>query len=485
MSLSGPSVIEIPFKIPLEVGQNNFKLSVPRRHLDSDMDYRFGFSFLTLIPEYYSQQALRERLDPVDEGDRDIEYPFEVDFVFGENYLLSGPTRQFSQSADVVETGTLIRNINTHFSRLKPSGANTTLLVLDWFVDGWEQPDNPISINEFHKVIAAAAYDGAVYEEAKHGNSLPLSSRDNKALNNLMFPTTKVQDFLDRVRVRMLVAPNTRVAFSNDSILKHLGFAAEQIPEKVNKQINFINNYSDAYTTFIGTLGQKFATTEGKNSKITLYPVERVQSLRGRIVKTSRLSEIEPQELIHDVSEVIEDMAIDCNQRFAIRFSRSTNRFLFLYPENPSTRVVMHMSPRLAKLLGFHATHTVQSPTQPDVIKPAESSTESEQKARTLVYDIGMAWVNLEEYFSESTSQFATTSMASLEADYSGTMTTRHNHKMASVNVTYFKPDLEFRLYRFNEKGFPAPLNLPCSAYIQGVFCGTSIKVLGGLPQHR
>ena len=476
MSAAGdPPIINIPFRICLENGQNKFKIDIPRHYLDSETQYRFGFEWLTLTPEFYSQQALKHNMDPLNEGDRDVEYPFEVDFVFNENYLPGDTPRKYIQTTDVVRLGKLISDINTHFNRLKPTGSIITPVVLDWYMENWEE--SGLSIAEFHKTTAAAYYDKP-YDATLHDNALPVSARTLKNLNPLLFPTTDKEEVLEQVRVRMTIAPNVRVAFSNELILKNLGFDEALIPERgSHKQISYINHLGEQMVSHSGTLGVKYETTEGRNSKITLYTLGRIQPARAHTVTTSRLRELDPNELVHDVSSVVEEISAKCNQTFELRFSRTTNRFIFVYPGNPATTVVMRMPPRLARHLGFpNSLDRIESPMQPDILKPPVDTAESERQARTLVFDIGMACVNLEDYFSDTTPQFASMSMASLQATYAGTLTTQPTQTFPSVHVTYFKPELEFSLFRFNESGKPIHLHLPCAAYVQGSLCGKSIN---------
>jgi hypothetical protein len=479
LQLSGPATINIPFRILLEMGENKFKLRVPRRYLDSEMEYKFGFAFMTLIPEYYSQQALKHNLDPIDEGERDVEYPFDVEFVFADNYLPIG--QQYVQTTDEIELPKLVKQINAHFSRLKPTGSTYPPMVVDWYRDGWEE--SGMSFKTFHESTKAAYYKDT-YDPAVHDNALPTSAKGLTMLNNLAFPDTTEEEVLKTIRVRLSIAPNTRIAFSNEHILKSLGFTEDQIPAKVNKQHNYTNILSERIISISGQQGVKTVTTEGKNSKITPYLASRTQPARNHIIKTSRKRELDPDELAKDVSAVIEIISKECNQAFGISFNKQGNKFVFEYPTHIATKVVMHMPPRLSKLLGFQPVDTISSPTQPEALSPLVESSESEHQGRTLVFDIGMASVNLEDYFSDSTSNFSSMSMATLEANYSGTMSTRANHSMPSVHVTYFKPDLEFSLFRFNEKGLPAPLGLPCAAYLQGVLCGKSINS-EGMPRRQ
>ena len=472
--LSGPTTVNIPFRKVLEVGQTKFKVGVPRRYLDSDdMEYAFGFDFATLIPEYYSRQALLHNMDPEDQGNYNVDYPIYTEFEYKDTYYVITLMRQYIVSADPLSTGKMIADFNAAMARIKPTGTDFPPAVIDWFTHGFEKSNLPI--RDFHELASAMYFDDK-YDPTQHLNALPLGARTVTYLNNLVFPTTKDPEVIDKIRIRITLAPNVRLAFSNDKLLKQLGYFDAQIPPKSSaKQHNITNKLTERKMQHISDGNPSTEIVGAKNSKVTVYVAARTQTTREHIVKTTRMRELNPQHLLEDVTKVLERIAKNTNQTLGIELQEG-NRFKVLYSDNVSIKTRLLMPPRLSKLLGFHGKRTIESPEQPDILKPPATLSDSESQGRTLVFDVGMVAVNLEEYYSEATSNFPTINMANLEADYSGTMQTRMNHTMPRVHVTYFKPELEFALNRFDEKGNPSPLGLPCSAYIQGVLSGKSIN---------
>jgi len=441
----------------------------------------FGFTFVTIIPDYYSLQALMHDMEAPEQGNTEEEYPIDLRFVYGDGYLAPGTGRQYIQTDDHVQTSKMLKQINAHFDRIKPTGSIFPPVIFDWYVEHYTEAD--MDITEFHKLVADACYEEA-YNEATHGNALPVSAR-NLNLNNLLFPTSKDPDFLSTVRIRMTIAPNTRVAFSNESMLEHFGFDESQIPARSPlKQINFINQFPTQFVQFVSQKGQAYETTKGKNSKITVYPFSRLQEGKRSYIQTTRMREINPVEFVDDVKKAIEKIGRECNQTISVSFKGDENQFHMDYPVHAAIKVEINVPPKVAKLLGFQTTNQIVSPQQPSQLTLPSDIETSEKKARTWAFDVGMIFINLEQHFSSHNHQFTNVTMAILEADYPGTMSTRGNQNMPSVQVTYYSPDMEFVAYRFSEKGYPMHLGLQISVYVQGVLEGKPINTKHPMHHH-
>lgn len=467
------STVNIPFRTYLEVGQNKFKVKVPRRFLNEERNEKsFGFSYLSLIPEYYSQQAFYNKLDAPGQNDWDSEYPISLDFDFDLSYM--GSKKAFVSLVDEIETGRLIKNINSHFDSKKPEGSLYPPVVIDWYNVNYQTAN--VSIREFH-VAAAAAYYDTTFNESMHDNFLPQSMRQFTNFNNLAFPTTKDEATLADIRIRIHLANNVQLGFSNEKLLAHLGFTPEQIPGKsLRNQIILSNPYENRYATYKSASGPQYKMTDARSSKVTAYANKKHLETEKETIRTTRVKEETPKELLQQINPILSELAHAYNQTLKLEFDEATKTFKLVGPTAEGIRTSVRLPHKLAKLLGYGVVPVITTAMVPEAVQKVISIEESERLSRTLVYDVGMVAVNLEQQFSLQTSQFTNTLMATLEPDYAGTMSTRPVGEMPTVCVTYYSPELEFLVYRFSEKNVPIPLGLQVGAYIQGVLVGKSIN---------
>lgn len=459
--------VNIPFRKRLEVGETTFKLNVPRKFLQQS-DRTFGFQTITLLPEYQSKQAYVYNMDPQSELKQEVKNSFYLEVTYDSQYY-KATTWSFAQP--ITGMGSLLQQLNNHFDSKKPPGSLFPPVVFDWIsVIGLDTPDD---LREYYVENAKDFYNEP-YNEQKHGNALPPSLASRYELNNLIYPTTNNPEVLDLIRIRMFLAPNVTVTFSNESLPKTLGFSDEQIPARnTRNQVAFANTNASSFEEFVCLdEPKKVSATELKTARVNVYATnDFVYSPLGEL-KTTRGRERKCEQLADDYQQNISSLARKMNLYMSLIFDRAMKKFSIVYPNNFNVHIDIKTKPHVCKQLGFEPLDVIKYRATADAIPDDSNVHEIEQKARALVYDTGMVVVDLNQQVSQQNSYSGTATMATLEPVYDGVMRNLPGVEMPRVMVTYFDPVLEFVLYRIGDDDQPHSLEWSVGAFVQGLLVG-------------
>jgi hypothetical protein len=458
--------VNIPFSIRLDAGESRFKIDVEKKYADNP-NRLFGFSpALTLTPDYFSRQAFELNLDS--EGELKAvtsqEYYIEVDLdkdVFDKHPY---------SSASVVDIASLLRNINKHYEQYKPEGFITPLVVFDWHHIGVLSSKS--DTEEFYKNKVSDLYDGT-FDDSLIGSDVSSTFDNVVKLNKYPFPTKA--NVLGDIAIRVTLAPNVTVAFSNDALPSAMGFINAQYTLTTKTQLKFHNPSTSGYKSFFcgrtPTVRRRVYAT-----KIHTYPTEKHAVSEKGIVSTSKENERKPNLLAADYNNSINALARQMNLNLSLVHDAGEKKFKFVYPDLDGMVINLRTTPYIAHRLGFgHVTYirpNMQSQSYPEDIE----MNNVEAIAKVLVYDTGMVVVSLDQQASQQTHQFTNTVMAIMESDKAGVMATKPGFEFPRVPVSYFNPNLEFVLSKFNEANEPIPLGWKVASYIRGVLVGETYK---------
>jgi hypothetical protein len=275
-----------PFKTTLPAGHSKFVVRVPRHFSDR----LFSLSECNIVPDYYSQQAAHANLDTEEELESEkmfemyITAQIPVD-LYGDKYTQNTATNMVSA---------FVKEVNTFFETKKPAGM-TSPFFFDWIskkrLAQEEKTDWPAWITS-----NAALYYDDVFSETRHGNALPPSVKTVQDATNYAYPTTLVASYLEEIRVRMTLAPNTKVTFSAGKQLASMGFSDAQIGERQGKkQFVFENSSMTDYLTIQAEgppIGRLLVTT----LSVGIYPAfENVVSPMQQFVVTQKQLRARPE----------------------------------------------------------------------------------------------------------------------------------------------------------------------------------------------
>lgn len=463
------STVNIPFRKRLEAGETSFVVTVPRQFL-STQDRTYGFQTITLMPEYQSQQAYIYNMDPKSELNTEVEHNFRLDVKLQPNFYQQDQSSR-TYSAGIFNTWDVLKSINAHFETNKPLGTLYSPIVFDWI--SLLSLGNG-TVREYHKANAQHFYEEE-YREHTHGNILPVSVSQMQSLNNLPFPTTTNEDVLDEIRIRIHLAPNVSIAFSNEILLKIIGMAPDQIPMRNAKnQLAYSNISVDAFDMKFCSEPPMLTILPGalKTAKVHVNPTMSQYETATSVFKTTRGRERKVSNLAEDYNNSLSGLGKNINFYISLEYNTVTKKFKINYPNNDHVAINIKTSPIIARQLGFGALDVIPFRMVPSEVSDDIDVHEIEKKARALVHDTGMVYVDLDQQRSILNSYSGNTTMAMLEPVYDGIMRNPPHVELPRTHVTYFDPELKFVLKRFGDDDQPYPLDWVVGAYVQGVIIG-------------
>lgn len=454
--------VNIPFNVRLDPGDTSFTLDLSEVALHHPK-LRYGFTTITLCPDYYSSQAFALEMDSDRELKEVITNPFKLEVQFKAGAF---DQKQWTLGSASIGMSGLLRNINNFYEINKPEGCLYPPIVLDWVHLNSLTPG--VDSVQFHKDLAQDFY-GEPYNAAKHENGIPSVYRDRFNLNNQIFPT--VGTLIDSIRIRITLAPNITVAFSNEELPTSLGVSALQMPERSNKQIQFVNDQTNGYTRILCQGAPKFIN-KPYTTKIHLYPTFKTVVSDEGVLETTKERERKHDLMAVDYNTAFRNLAGSLNLNLGLQHDNTNKKFNIVYPTNPGITINIIVPPYIGHNLGYGHVSIIR-PTMTNVPYPKEVNIKDVEKtARVLVYDAGLVVVSLDESSSQKTHQFTNTFMALLEPEFSGVLKSPLMIDMPFVTVSKFRKQLTFVLSRFSERNQPTPLDWKVGAYIRGMLIG-------------
>jgi len=470
--------IEIFFRKRVEVGETKFAIPLPRYKID-DYAYNFQFDSLTLIPEFYSQQAQKMDFDSEEENNFPIKNPFQFEFEFTGDYYDKTSNANIWKPATGEKTLTqLIKSMNTFFDKIKPAGSLYPPVTVDWVASTYYDSGYK-SIEAYHKLTAYLHYEEE-YDE-KFNNFLPAGHR-RPSVNNMQFPTALDYDKLFTAAIiRFTVAPNVKLAFANNKLLEGFGFMEGQyIPKKHTSGQDIMENTTPEFLVFDGMGGIK-EITDMTGIKLTVSQCSKKQVSGVGMFVTPRGQLKDLEKVSKNYIENVKALSTECNQIVSLEFDKNAKTFAFKFPDNPIVTTEVTLPACMSFQLGFgrektRITKEMLSKAEPVIF--GIQLPELERNARAIVYDIGMAIILIEESTNLQTVLFQNKVMATLEPEFDGTMTLKRKSLEGPkcYASAFGTPELSFIISRFSEDMKPVPIALPVGAYIQGTLVGQRIK---------
>ena len=456
--------VNIPFNVRLEPGDSSFTLDLSQLSVHHPK-LRYGFTAVTVCPDYYSTQAFKLDMDSDRELKEIVSNKFSLDVelakdAFDQNTWSIGTTK--------TNIGQILKSINTHFERHKPQGCFLPLVVFDWMHIG--SLSKGVDSIKFHRDKAEDFY-GEPYNESKHNNWLPTAFQNNGRLNNMLFPTNLTKAVFDSIRIRMTLAPNVTVAFSNSDLPEALGFSQLQMPEKIKNQIQFKNA---TVNSFEARICQSTPNIENRvfTTKIHLYPSSTFITSAVGTFETTKEKERKPAEMAVDYNSTMQKLANSLNYDLQLLHSPADKKFKLVFPQGTGITVNLRVPTYIGHKLGYGHVDYIR-PTMTNLVYPDEINYKDVEKtARILVYDVGMLVISLDQRSSQQTHQFTNTYMALLEPEFSGVLKSPLLMDMPFVPVSQFRKELTFVLTRFSESNQPMPLDWKVGAFVRGMLVG-------------
>ena len=449
------------FLYRLEPGQSKFEIERPINCKGTNTG--FSFAYLNLTPDFYSRQATLYNINPkIKEA---IKYNAKLTFNYldsfyeGTEYTLSSQTRKI---------GDVINSINTHFDVFKPASLNRAPFFIDWTYPGADSTE--LSEVEFYQASAVLFYNEN-YNEAKHWNGLPSSTRDIERTNNFLFPTNSDRDLLSHIRLRLWIAPNTTVSFSTDNILLALGMKSLG-PRGRHNRFQYQNTSETEYECIEIEEAPKLQIVPGSGqSKIYLSPTTNQIVSENFQLFTTRERDLDNGHLAEDLNKNLVLEAARYNVSFGLGFNEADRTFKFLFPENPGLKIVVRLQAPLVYRLGFGHGERIR---KDNVALPMETDANENlsDKAETLVFDTGMTVVTMDQTGNKCTYGVQDEIVSVLTPKIPGILESTPNVTPIVVPTCTETNKLSFSIWRFSEDGTTVPLNWKTGGYLHGVLVG-------------
>ena len=471
------SNISIPFQIKIPTGESQFTIPLDRHQLKDG--YEFHFDYLMLKPNVYSKEAQIQELDPVEEEEYVEMYPFNLDFHYDSTYYNSEnfANRYTQDTKTEVDVNTTLQAINKFFAGTKVVGQKWPPVIFDWgFLPGIQSGKD---LNEYNKNGLFIFYKVKDDDPTLH-DWLPPASR-MPLVNNWQYPFEANDPAVAKLlRVRMHLAPNVELGFSNTNLLEAFGFSPKMYTPKVvpNSQIKFSNPYLSDYLTIVGDLPIGAISISTLN-RISLYSYKKKVSTPQGVLTTRRKNLTKPEILATDFNNAFSKLAELGLHSLSLTYNPTTKKFKFTYPATQGLKIDINIDPEAAELLGYNrGTHQIKYGIEPSPLRDKFDISNIVLQAMTIVYDVGLVSVYHEDESNYQTLQFKDKVMATLYPAADGTMRVKETSCLNAPKafVSYFAvPELVFVLKRYSEDSKPVPLSLPTISYITGTLIGRKV----------
>ena len=460
----------IPFKNYIAAGNNTFSIAIPQSWIQN---HGFYFEKIFLVPEYYSKQAEMFQLDP------DIELLEESTHQIGLSLHFASSKLFFPDPLDVRNinqtTQEFIKFVNQNIETKKP----TLLQKIPFFFD-YTLTDYDLEISTLEEIQQKSReFYGEAFDETKHYNALPASVQTLPFVNNCKFPNALDEDQLELIRLRIWLAPNFKVTFSNDIILKQMGFHSRQLGSRTSQKQFIITNQSDKWQTLEAVTRPQLNLSSPQGLRITVAPSSENISTKMYNFKISRQDYIKNSTLQIKLDTFLQKLGSSLNIQLGLVYNKSTHMYALTASASSSVIIQVHLNTNLAKRLGFNSVNIIRPnmSTVPVYDQPDLKDIESRSKA--LVLDCGMVLVCLDNLASTLLVGSQDQIMASLFPDAQGLMTTacscitpllvRLQTHIAGPNNTI---QVSFNLLRLYESQGLQRFEWTTGAYVYGILRG-------------
>ena len=449
----------VPFVATIEPGESKFVVEIESTHVDK----KFSFGRVTMVPDFFSEQAMALHLDvPEEEA-----VPENFTVFFQTQFYQDGDARLFPnrfETKGITTWQDYTKNCNDFFETNLPSCLKRIPLVFDWTDERYNPAVSKLTFDEYVRADARTLY-GKAYDPALHWNALPVSVRDLPGVNNYLFPDMNVVANADSIHIRFHTAPNMTTFFSSKTVLKEMGFQDEQIQEARNQMV-FVNRTRDEWistTAILAPGSASFKHPTFSTGTRTTVPVLRSFPMDLSVKKIDTLKNIS---FVKHLNSALDRLAEECNVKFSAAYDAPTKKFKIIFPQaDKNLNPVLLVSFNLAHRLGFGFVREIKEADQPEEMDDNPKDIEAEKLSIVLCNDTGMLVIcddnNLKGNLLTQAPD-SSKAMAILFATDNGTMETPYNLLCSDLPTTAFssrsgylqtgKLPLKFRMYRFFEE---------------------------------
>jgi len=418
------------------------------------------------------------------------EHTFYFEFRYSNDFY--GPDGQMSLSSEIgtFHLHLFLMGINKLVDDSKNAALTYPPLVVDWVHPDLNRFTNSDDIAQYLVDNVKSFYTdppiGPGHVPTEEGKPVEFSmatranvlSRDAAkipGINSSAFPT--VENKFINSRLRLIIAPNTRISFSNDKLLNHLGFRPVNYGARGAKnRFHIVNKSPDSRMVVIAqTHPDDINIKTDSISHIYVMSYEKIVKIARPFSSTKAIENKRPMiEAAFD--NFFKNITLDFNLGFIFQYNSIRKNYIIDVPDNSTIKTIITLSPGLQKLMGFESPITKINKTSTSVDTKAHDVGKYLQLCKILTQDTCDVIVTLADVPSILHRGQPEQIMAALVPKDD----ILKNVKNVAPRVSFPVNDkfIKFKVYRHSETGSGKMINLswPIECYVYGMLCGEPIK---------
>ena len=496
MSLLGSSQsssVYKPFHEEVSAGSSSFNITLPRHYIlaggggsgnvKSSQKRNFFFTEFNVIPSFYSQRAAQFGLD----SDSQLSASVKLDLRFSHTFnkdnvykLETGVDVKFDQNKRMYRLDQFIQAFNSFFETNKPEGITYAPCFLDWVDVKWHSCNPNMFVPECMEMYYGdfdPAQDGA----RDYSNALEPSVRKVKGANNYIFPDEVYNvesDVRENVRLRLLVAPLTKILFSTDALLLQLGFTKAQCgPRGLHNRIIFENDSASEWAEWKG-VNPPYLNLTPTTTTIMPKVTQDSSAVEGKVIETNMATFMQNDELAALLKTVFAELSNKTNVILNLQYSQEERKFEIIFPQNANIVTVVHCEIDLAERLGYGPVTRITQNMTPVTRSEKSLAVDAEGRSRALAFDTGMLLATLDGATAQHTDTLEEPLLATLLPTESGTFAMRFDRMLRSFQLpTTFMGNghvpLKINLWSLMKDSVKVPLEWKCDFTVGGILEGS------------
>lgn len=456
-----------------------FEVSNPNKYKDG-IPRSFSFEYLHIVPEYFSMLATHNDMDNEDLNPIITRHNFKFEIKFKNNFYASN-LFEYNIPSGEGSLLMLLESLNKVSESARANSMQYPPIVFDWvdeYLMGYKNIKKQNirkyieeSKNVLYKLDEEEDEPKSTYDPSTHENVLPSSARAMPNVNNYLFPTEP--GAIEYSRVRLIIAPNTRISFPNEYLLLALGFIhyGKRGPQN---RIHIENKNPDKCLELVADLSppEDLQVVIERASKLYIA-VTQPHVIFSKTLTTTKYKEKKPELLLADLEGFLKQISTDCYIPFKVSFAGNKFTFTLMNDSFIETKMILPVS--LQEGCGFANTEVTATNKVSSEIKPIQMETEKYVGlSKILTYDTCHVIVALANVPAISSYGHQEQIMAALVPK--DEMLKMIKEVQPKVILPENDANLQFKIYRQSEAGKMIQLGWPIDCYVFGVLVGKPIN---------
>jgi hypothetical protein len=457
-----------PFFEEVPEGESSFTIAVPRTYASytgpntkEPKKREFYFSEFHLTPGFYSLRAAQLGLDAEEQNAMPIELLFRIAYTIDKDlYKLEGDKEvKFDQGDRAYRLDNLMKEINIYFENKKPESITHSPVFIDWVDKDWyrevrgeeEEEEEEEDVYNFDlQVDPAVLVPKALhkyYEDVPEGISvakllflgaLEPSAQKIQGVNNYKFPINAINhpEAMYDMRIRIHIAPLTKILISSPSLLTQLGFSPEQYGTRgeLNKLV-IANSHPDEYISLIAEGPPLSSTVRGTPTTIIPRFIRNTSQSDWKRVVTDMVTYSKNDQLFPLLKKAFAEISSETNIQVNLQYIQTQERFKIIFPQNPRINAEIRCDTDFGERLGYGpVTKITQSHSSVPVSEKA-TIIDAETRSRALAFDTDMIIATLNSSSSARTHGLEEPLLGTLLPTDSGTYSMKFQKAQRSVQL--------------------------------------------------